>query len=294
VAKTLSAVATEVQVRLGDTAAAVWTAAEIKRYLKEAYAIIAARTECFWKEEALNDAASTANITQPWEEQYLPTGSTLLGVFTYTADWELDYIEGSVYGPTNHTATWEITNSYVPFIGKGAYDLPDALIQIERATWDNRRIDPLFSSELENLDAQYHTRTGSPQGYIMDKDGLRILRKVPVPSASASGSDNNFKIEYTRKGTAVSADGDSFELPNRYTKYLRHYACYRCLEREGLGQDMGLAEFYRGRYEAGVGRMFRRKQLFNQRRNVVMGGSSERLSRPPLARMPFHYGRVVQ
>jgi len=269
----------------------VWTAAEIKRYLKECYSIIAARTECFWNGDFLDDKANTCNITAEWERDLHP--GDVLGVFNFTGAFEEEMMPGGpALGPCNHTAAHETED--LAFIGKAVYDLPTDLIRIERATWDNRRIDPLYSSELEPLDAQYHTRKGNPQGYVMDKDGLRVLRKVPIPTAETTATTNNFKIEYIRKGSAVSADGDTFELPDRYTKYLRHYACWRCLEREGPGQDLQLGAFWKNLYESGVARMIRRKQLFNQRRNVVMGGSSERLSRPPLARMPFSYGRVVR
>lgn len=293
-AKTLATVTTEVQTRLGDTAASLWSAAEIQRYLIEGYSAIAFRTHCFWKEQFINDAAATANITAEWERQYV---STVHGVFTFTGgtenSWEREYVTGPLLGPSNHTADWEATNGYAPFVGKAVYELPSDLIQIERATWDNYRIDPLNSAELQLANSRYLFETGNPRGYLMDGDGLRKLRKWPIPSASATGTTSNFKIEFSRQGSSVSDATDEFELPGRYSKYLRHYACWRCLEREGKGQDLPLANFWKTLYEAGIGRMLERKRLFRQRRIVTLKQFGRTRTAPPLARLPWQYGRVV-
>lgn len=293
-AKTLSGVATDVQERLGDTAATVWTAAEIKRYLKEAYSLIASKTLCFWEEEFINDAASTANINHPFEEQYVPSGTTVHGVFTHTVDWETRYMSGPVYGPTNHTADWEITNEYVSFVGKAVYDLPDNLIQMERVTWDNRRIEPLTIQEIERADWQFLTQTGQPQGYAMEGDGLRQLRKWPIPEVSATGTTLNTKIEYFRKGTALSGDSSEFELPDRYVKYCRNYAMFRCLEREGPGQSLTLAAFWRSRWSEGIGRLIKRRSALLKVRPHGYAPEIKSQGGIPRPKLPWQYGEVVR
>ena len=284
-------------------------------------------------------------------------------------------------------------------------DLPDDLYEIERSTWNTIRIDALRSRFLEENDGRYELNKGEVRGYTQDKDGLRNLRKWPVPSAAyvpysfdtfenrgfdhtqtwetdyfvevsgvaqftshadapyAESTDtgplghnylwevtngywpaqsgyewgvivqiedidaaapigewgefvqvagehgiddpwgvivgvfketNNVRIEYRRRGKALSSVED-FEIPDRYTTYVRHFAQARCLEREGDGQDIELAAHYMARYQAGAGRMLRRKQAMAFQRKYVLGGAAgHERSKKPLARLPWAFGRVVR
>lgn len=69
--------------------------------------------------------------------------------------------------------------------GQATYDLPADLFYVERATWDDKRVEPFSSRELQKYDAHYMTTEGDVEGYAMDLDGLRKLRKYRVPSADS-------------------------------------------------------------------------------------------------------------
>ena len=79
-----------------------------------------------------------------------------------------------------------------------------------------------------------------------------------------------------------------FEVPDRYTVYIRAFAMARALEREGPGQDLELAAFYQSRYDAGIARMLKRRAALEFQNKFIMGGGSRGSSRR-LARLPYPY-----
>ncbi len=104
----------------------------------------------------------------------------------------------------------------------------------------------------------------------------------------------NLRIEYRRRGKTLS-DEQPFEIPDRYTVYVRHYVLARALEREGPGQDLKLSAHFDARFQAGLARMLKRKNAMAYQKSSVMGGhSSVRGQKPPRPRLPYSYGTVVR
>lgn len=347
-AKTLTGVITEVLYRLGDSTSAIWSRTEIARYLNEGYERLAMGTGLLWDTTYLEDQSYAGNYTTIWETTYFPVEWLILNRFHYTADWEAEYaFPGQVHlGPANHTTLWEFDNGYHPkshFLA--IHQIPAEVIEIERAVWNKRRIEPLRSRELEFADGQYQTQQGELLGYLRDKDGIRSFRKWRIPSSAAdeytvTGSwgllraptdisaetvigswgvarripgehpangdgirgiprrvyqaVKNTKIEYTKKGKPLVEDADEFEVPDLYVKYIRHFAMYRAFERDGNGQDLSMAGFWKTLWESGMLRAMRRKQAIMKSRTHILGGQLVESRRPPLARLPWAYGRVVR
>ncbi len=104
----------------------------------------------------------------------------------------------------------------------------------------------------------------------------------------------SLRIEYRRRGKELSEE-QPFEIPDRYTTYLRHYVLARALEREGPGQDLVLSAHFQSRWEAGIARMMKRKNAMSFQKAQVMGGSnSVRGQKPPRPRLPWQFGTVVK
>ena len=348
-AKTLTAITDKVLRRLGDTAETIWSYEEIQTYLREGYDKLAIMTGCFWDQAYLEDRLTTANLTNDWEWDYLDSGWISFGVFKYTCPDDADYLEpGEIeMGPTSLNYHWE--KDYVSvthMFYRGTDTLPEDLYQVERATWDWKKIEPVRSVQLENLDRRYWVQNGEVVGYVLDKDGLRTFRKWRVPAIQAQeytiadpsvgimrdptdiSADTvmgtwgiprripsmhpmgdtggyglprrpfqdvkNTRIEFSRRGRTLDSDDDVFELPDRYVVYVQHYAIWKALERDGNGQDLKYAAHWQGRFMAGVARMIKRKNaLPENRRNEISDGRLVNQGRPPLARYPWQYGRVV-
>jgi hypothetical protein len=345
---TLNDIAGDVLLRLGDTAEDIWSSGEIRGYVKDGYRRIALTTKCFWDSVYLEDQPYTGSYTKDDEIALLGAGATYFNKFTYTKQADAEYAPtGTVHlGPANHTKRVEYDNDYVasPFF-LAVHELPEDALEIERATWNQIRLAPLRSIELEREDQQFQTQAGEVQGYVLEKDGVNSFRKWRIPSAPADvytvtgswgcirdcgdiseetvhgswglprrvpglhpmdgdgvwgcmrrvfKSAHNTKIEYSRHGLSMLDETDECELPPRYAKYLRHYAQYKALERNGDGQDTKLAGWWKSLYEAGVARMIKRKSSILSRKVTTLGGEQGHLTRPPTARLPWQYGYPVR
>ena len=405
---TRAALRTDLQRRLGDSAAAIWTAAELDGYITEGYDDLTKQTGCLFDVSLLPDYAFAFACTSAFEFDYLEAGFAAHGPAQYTCSFERDYVDNA-RGPANHTQPWEFNGGYQTTAEVAALvDLPESLQEIERATWNSRRLAALRSSDVEDGDGRYELNKGQVDGYLQDKDGLGLLRKWRVPSTAytpygfdddtdltlfnftgadweddylpsgvtaagpaqftcaddlsfADASDtgpgthtagweyaytgetllnedglgilrdvtdiltvavsgdwgdlvgvdgvdtfgdwgilgplyretNSVRVEYRRRGEVLS-DFVDFEIPDRYTVVVRHYAEARALEREGKGQDMEMAAHFQTRYDTGIKRMNRRRKALRFQQTFVMGGTSGRLRGPVLARLPYNYGHVVR
>lgn len=71
--------------------------------------------------------------------------------------------------------------------GQALYNLPDDLQRLDRATWNWRRLPASKFFELEKIDINFRIIQGQPLTYSIDSDGLKVLRKYPVPAANGIG-----------------------------------------------------------------------------------------------------------
>jgi hypothetical protein len=69
-----------------------------------------------------------------------------------------------------------------------------------------------------------------------------------IPRRLYSDEDNT-RVEYCRLGKDL--DEYTFELPDRFTKYVEFYAQAKALERDGPGQDAALSQHFMGRFGDG-------------------------------------------
>lgn len=103
----------------------------------------------------------------------------------------------------------------------------------------------------------------------------------------------NVKVEHWR---IPYLDCIESELPPRYRAYLVFYAMWRCLSRQGPGQDMKLAGWYKARWIAALERITRRVDRQTKERTGRMGGASgiPPVGKPPRPRLPWQYGKRIQ
>ena len=102
------------------------------------------------------------------------------------------------------------------------------------------------------------------------------------------------RVEYRRRGATLS-ESQPFEIPDRYTVYVRHYAQSMAFDREGHGYEPDLAKHYFARYLAGIERMLKRKNALTYAKKSVMGGGTSVMGQaPPNPRLPATFGRRVR
>ena len=181
--------------RLGDPAGAIWSQDEVDLWLNEGSEVIGQRCEIFYEWTYLENLPPSASCTHRFELAYiegLPEGF-FCGIGTFTCEDERRTLgdERLMIGPFVCSSPCEATDGFVSVVGASTAipataDLPEDVTQLSRVTWDGRVTDALTARQTQARDARYELTTGEVYGYIWQKDGVRTLRKVRVPSAQAS------------------------------------------------------------------------------------------------------------
>jgi hypothetical protein len=172
----------EVLSHLGDSTQTIWSQSEIESYLQQGYKQLCMASQCLWEQAYLEDVPYTGTHTGEFEIDYLTAGAVYHNRFTRTALWEIDYDDNGTE-PANHTSIFE-RDYLAEVLVSATSELPSDCYQIERATHDWKRIEPVESREIESRDSRYELTRGPVIAYLQDKDGLRSFRKYRTPSAS--------------------------------------------------------------------------------------------------------------
>ncbi len=148
-----------------------------------------------------------------------------------------------------------------------------------------------YLGEISNAEVLISLTDGF--GDLVQVDGIHTFDDFGI-IGPVYNENLSLRIEYRRRGKELSEE-QPFEIPDRYTTYLRHYVLARALEREGPGQDLVLSAHFQSRWEAGIARMMKRKNAMSFQKAQVMGGSnSVRGQKPPRPRLPWQFGTVVK
>jgi hypothetical protein len=103
----------------------------------------------------------------------------------------------------------------------------------------------------------------------------------------------NVRVEHWRIPFLSCLDS---ELPPRYRHYLIYYAMWRCLTRQGPGQDFKLGGWYKGRWDVALARIKKRIERQNSQRAGRLGGpdGSPPSGGPPRPKLPWQYGSKLR
>lgn len=78
---------------------------------------------------------------------------------------------------------WDMT--YFPDeAGVAVHTFPESLLEVDRCTWDYKRMSPTSAIDLQRFDYAYRVTRGDVYAYIQDSDGLREFRKIRVPASN--------------------------------------------------------------------------------------------------------------
>lgn len=180
--------------RMGDLAQQVWTSAEVKIHLTTAAQKICTIAGLFFDLDYLEDLPQGFNYTAPWEREYLDQfGGLDFGCANYTCLDDINALgdEPKRLGPANYTAPSDQYDGHTGELGldeniPATATVPDELTALERVTWDKRGIDAMEARKIGMVDRRYEITKGEVYGYVWEKDGINVLRKVRVPAALAN------------------------------------------------------------------------------------------------------------
>lgn len=221
--ETLTSLRTSVLTRLGDAGADVWSEAEITLYLEQGYREAALATRAFWDQAYLENLPPGFAVTADWEAA--DTGVTFQygAIANYTlADERRLLDEHHRLGPGNHTHPEEATDDWVDDCGAdtsipATVEMPDAITELDLATWDHAVIEAMSPSRLAAADTRYQVTEGEVYGYTWRQDGVRTFRKIRKPSAMATTWAVTGNWGLARRMTDVTADTPTgtWGLPRR-------------------------------------------------------------------------------
>jgi hypothetical protein len=171
---------------LQDEEQSIWNnVSEIERYLREGYDRFARETLCIFDIAYADNVPYAGSHTAEWEVDFLVHVN---GEFQLTGgEWEHAYIDNGI-GPAGITSPWEADYAN-PQLFLGTSELPHSLIEVDRVTYDNYRIQPFASAQKRQIDPRYQLNAGPTHAYAFDEDGTYVIRKIPFPAASADVYD---------------------------------------------------------------------------------------------------------
>lgn len=203
----------DILARLGDADELIWTSAEVDGHLVEGYEQIANNLGVFYDWTYLENLPRGFSYTQPWERVLLVAfGGFDYGCANFTAEFERGLLdERRQFGPANHTSPFEATDGLLARAGASTEipataDLPKTVTSVTRVTWDRRGLDAMEARRMARADARYEVTKGEIYGYIWQKDGVRTLRKVRVPSAQSDAVTVNGSWGALRQTSDVSTE----------------------------------------------------------------------------------------
>lgn len=258
-----------------------------------------------WEIEFINNAVGPANHVAPWEWQ---DGYVALEYILATAKLPAD-----LYRIERATNNWK----EIEPISSNKLESDDRVYETEKGVvigylQDKDGLRTFRKFKVPSSKCDYYSVTGS-WGILRDCSDITgeeiqgnwgIPRKIPnqhpigperfgLPRRVYQDG-NNVRIEYFRRGRELTESWHEFEMQDVYCKYIRHYAMWKALARNGPGQDLKLSQHYQHRFAIGLERIRGRKVKAKSNRVGQFGGTAPRGVRPPKPRLPWQYGRVAQ
>lgn len=174
----------------------VYSRAEIKLYIKDGYDRLCRRTKCLWDQVYIENLPATGNWST--EEEYelakeIPN-LILTGKRNFTREVDKILAPAGSVGPAGISTHNQI--SLLDLIDGVSYtnptgQLPREMVEIERVIHDEVTIFPEFASGIARyMDNRFETKTGDPDWFTVDKDGIFTLRRYPSGDAQADYGDD--------------------------------------------------------------------------------------------------------
>jgi len=126
-------------------------------------------------------------------------------------------------------------------------DLPDDAVNVERASFNGRRLRRASSWDLERQDANWRSRTGRPKLYKEDRLTPGYMELDVTPS-----SEGVCSVIYDSMPQAHTALTDSLSIPDPWLPYIAWEVISLALAKDGDHQDVERSQYAHQRYLFGV------------------------------------------
>ena len=142
--------------------------------------------------------------------------------------------------------------------GTAVYTLPNYVREIEEITWQGKSLKPLYQAEASRWTTNYFTEGGEPKWYLRNPESMRGIRFIPIPNETltASATDDTTLDTIISSKLVISCyrepdtSGSVVSIPDYVARRLiKAYVLSRAFAKEGKGQNLTAAEYYKRKYE---------------------------------------------
>lgn len=187
----LSDIVERVLHRLGDSDQKIWTYDEVLGYVERGGREMATETRVVWDTAYLECLPPGFSVTAEWEVSYADFD---YGVASYTAEDDALYVETvdlelDDINRGNHTSPSDLhflEDIAASTAQNGVYDLPERLVDIDRAVYDESVIVGTTHHRMHLDDHRYQFTAGEVIAFTVEDEGYQRLRMIRVPAVMAT------------------------------------------------------------------------------------------------------------
>jgi hypothetical protein len=199
---TLEAGVTDVLDRLGDLDNKIWTRAETELHLQDGYDLFCNATKCLFDVYMIENLPQIGNWQTDLERFHAQSRSGW-GLTDDKMHYTSAKERSSGYGPAENAGVGGSYASPVSMTAPGDRDfnlsgttetvyggtLPDSTVGIIRVAFDRQDLKGMNAARMNQIDPDWEDRTGDPQWFVADNDGLFYLRLVPAADGGCANYD---------------------------------------------------------------------------------------------------------
>lgn len=186
--------------------------------------------------------------------------------------------------------------------GQSVITLPSYVRTLQRVTWRGQTIQPVSWIDYQLLSFS-PSPVGIPTYYAMHPTDVRNFILYPSPNETFVGGGNPYvpqpnslelAVEYWRIPDS-SASNSPISLPTYVARRTQKaYVLWHAFAAEGKGQDLGAAQYYKGRYQFLIEK-FRRinEGAFISKRYALGDGEWPALTRPAKPQLGINFERTI-
>lgn len=177
--------------RLGDSDEKIWTTEEVRSYVQRAGRELVTQVGIIWDQAFLECLPPGFSFTYEWEADYSVFD---YGLASYTAEGDVSFIQALGLEPDdvdrgNHTSPSDLLyleDVHASIEQRALEFLPETLIDLERATYDQRMVVAANHGRVSRRDSRYQFIQGEVIAYTVEREGVDVLRKIRVPADPAT------------------------------------------------------------------------------------------------------------
>lgn len=134
--------------------------------------------------------------------------------------------------------------------------LPVSTMGLLQVTWKGKKLTPLYQAEMIEKSSIYRTEQGTPRYYLFSNEGLLNIKFFPVPNESIASDDSGIYGSDIANRVIVmaykwpSTQQAEYDIPDYIARRtVKAFVLWRAFQREGKGQNLKAAQYYKNRYD---------------------------------------------